>query len=508
MTAATATVSSRPIECQSAEQVVALLRERGISSLSTDSRNLSADGGFLAYPGYVQDGRQFVASALAFGVAACVVESHGAEAFSFDARTISLRDLKQNSGAIAAQLHDFPSKKLAVIAITGTNGKTSVALWIAQALASLDRPCGVVGTLGIGMPGKLLTSGLTTPDPVVLQQALRQMVQQHCTACAVEASSIGLDEGRMNAVQIHTAVFTNLTQDHLDYHQTMAAYAAAKRRLFAWPGLQAAVINGADVFGQELAQLTQASGVRTLRYGIASYNTFELQASEPRTTARGLAFELSYSGQTIFMQVPVIGRHNVENLLAVIGSLLIQGVAFEAAAASVQSLSAVPGRMQLVGDLSAVTLSPLAVVDYAHTPDALDKALQALRPTATARNGKLQVVFGCGGDRDPGKRPQMGAIAARLADKVVLTSDNPRSEDPQRILSQIKAGVGAETSVMCEPDRAFAIDQSLQHADSNDVILIAGKGHEDYQIIGSTKTQFDDVTHAAAALQKHWGVAC
>ncbi|MDE2048233.1 MAG: UDP-N-acetylmuramoyl-L-alanyl-D-glutamate--2,6-diaminopimelate ligase [Betaproteobacteria bacterium] len=466
------------------------------AQLCTDSRVLRAGDAFLAYPGHAHDGRQHVASAYAQGAAACIVEAEGAAAFNLDARTGALQGLKQHAGELAALHYGQPGEQLAMVAVTGTNGKTSTSYWVAQALAALGCPCGLVGTLGVGRPGQLHGTGLTTPDPVVLQHTLREFVDTGLRACAMEASSIGLAEGRMQGMPVTVAVFTNLTQDHLDYHGDMQAYAAAKRRLFEWPGLQAGVLNLDDAFGRELDALLRRRGVRSLGYGAGA--GAQLRASAPRHAAEGMVFDIVMGTQRATVQVPVVGRYNVDNLLAVCGSLLALGHPFDAAVAALQAVTPVPGRLQRVARDGA----PLAVVDYAHTPDALEKALQALRPVAQARGGRLWCVFGCGGDRDPGKRPLMGAAAQRGSDLLVLTSDNPRSEQPQAILDDILRGLQAAPTYV-DTDRAAAVAWAIAHAAPADVVLIAGKGHEAYQIIGATAVPFSDVQQAEAALQRY-----
>jgi len=499
---------------KSPEAAARWLQEWTTGALRTDSRAVGAGDAFIAWPGYARDGRGFVPAALAAGAATCLVEDEGVDAHGFvDARVASLPDLKARTGLIAAAYYGEPSRQLAVIATTGTNGKTSTAWWTAQALSLLGRRCGVVGTLGVGeppipageagraQPGQLDYTGLTTPDPVLLQAAFRRMQDEGYGACAIEASSIGLKEHRLDGTQIRVALFTNFTQDHLDYHGTMEAYWAAKRELFDRPGLQAAVLNLDDAKGAELAAELQGK-LDVWTYGLN--RAARLSAHDLHYRAGGLAFTLKEEGgQATLVETGLIGEYNVANLLAVIGGLRALGHSLAEIAAVAGRVTPVPGRMQRVGNGLEL---PQLVVDYAHTPDALDKALGALAPLAQARGGKLVCVFGCGGDRDRSKRPAMGAIAARLADRVVVTSDNPRSEAPQQILADIEAGLPAGAAHLSVLDRREAIAQAVLQAGPRDVILVAGKGHEDYQDIQGQRHPFSDVDEARAALIRRAGL--
>ena len=466
--------------------------------LTTDSRRLRTGDAFVAWPGYATDGRRFVASALHDGASACIVEAEDVAAFSFDdARVAALAGLKSATGSIADIWFDAPSQALEVVATTGTNGKTSTAWWMAQALSLLGRRCGVIGTLGVGEPpsqqdpdAKVVPTGLTTPDPVTLHASLREFVDRGFAACAIEASSIGVVEHRLDGVRIAVALFTNFTRDHLDYHGDMAAYWAAKAELFAWPRLRAAVLNLDDPKGEELAAQLQGGSVDVITYSIERPAT--LTARAVGHAAGGLRFEVHQGEQVAQVETTLIGGYNVSNLLAVIGGLKALGVPLADAAAVCAGLSPVPGRMQLVGSEDARTDLPLAVVDYAHTPDALEKALLALQPVVRARRGRLWCVFGCGGNRDASKRPLMGGIAARLADRTVVTSDNPRDEDPAAILAQIARGLDGEEGVELIEDRRAAIVHALTQAEAADVVLIAGKGHEDYQEVRGEKRHFSD----------------
>ena len=391
-----------------------------------------------------------------------------------------------------------------MLAVTGTNGKTSSTWWLAQALSNLEQasqiPCGVIGTLGVGVPPHVVSTGLTTPDPVALQAALAVFRTQGLKACAIEASSIGIEEHRLDGTQIHTAVFTNLTQDHLDYHGDMATYGRAKAKLFAWTGLRAAVINVDDVFGAELARelsvTRPALDLWTVSMHVKQGQPARLQAQAIRYLGAGVAFTVVEAGRHVPVTTRLIGAYNVANVLGVLATLRALGVDLAAAAQVCSGLTPVPGRMECV----QVTGKPLVAVDYAHTPDALAQALQALKPLAAARGGKLWCVFGCGGDRDTTKRPLMGAVAAAGADRVVVTSDNPRSEEPDAIIGQILLGLTGVKGVMTEPDRAAAIALALQLAKPLDVVLVAGKGHEDYQEIGGVRRPFSDIAVVRAML--------
>jgi MurE/MurF fusion protein len=473
------------------------LTSRVSGQLRSDSRLLQPGDGFIAWPGAAFDGRAFVAPALAAGAAACLVEAAGVEAFAFnDERIAALPQLKHHTGAVAAEFFGHPSQRLPVLAVTGTNGKTSTAWWLAQALSLLGRRCGVVGTLGIGEPPNVQSTGLTTPDPVRLQAAFKGFVNGGFAACAIEASSIGLSEQRLNGSHIDVALFSNFTQDHLDHHGSMAAYWAAKRALFDWPGLRAAVINIDDERGAELA--AQLPGLSL--WTVSTQQPATLQAVDLRYAEGGLLFDVLEGDERVTVRSALVGEYNASNLLLVIGALRSLGLALADIAAVLPRLTPVPGRMQRVNADSAHS-GPAVVVDYAHTPDALDKVLCALRPLVQAQGGALWCVFGCGGDRDPGKRPLMGAIACRLADHVVLTSDNPRSEAPAFILSQILAGVARQDGVDVIEDRAEAIAHAIRSAAHNDLVLIAGKGHEDYQEVAGVRRPFSDAQVARAALE-------
>lgn len=486
-----------PERLHSPEQAAHWLRGQVRAELRTDSRQIGAGDGLIAWPGAATDARRHVPAALAAGASACLVEDEGVDAFHFDdTRVRAYRGLKAASGPIAAHYYGQPSQQLPLVAITGTNGKTSTAWWLAQALSQHGR-CGVVGTLGIGQPPELAYNGLTTPDPVLLQQWLRRFVDGGFTACAIEASSIGLAEHRLDGCALAVAVFTNFTQDHLDYHGSMAAYWAAKAALFRWPGLKAAVVNVDDPHGAALAAELAGSGLDL--WTVSCQGPARLQAQAITQGPRGLRFEVREAGGAAVhvLDTQAIGAYNVANLLGAIGAMRALGLALADAVAACENLLPVPGRMECVGEPG----QPLVVVDYAHTPDALAQTLDALRPVAQARGGRLWCVFGCGGDRDASKRPLMAAAAEQRADALLLTSDNPRSEDPATILAQVRAGLQG-TGARVVPDRAEAIATAVLAAAAADVVLVAGKGHEAYQEVAGVRHPFSDQAEARRALAK------
>lgn len=486
------------LELHSVDEALQWLHKRHTVALTTDSRRVQPGAAFIAWPGYASDGRSYVAAALAAGAAACLVEADGAAAFGFDdARIAALPGLKAATGEIAHRFFGAPSAALDVVAVTGTNGKTSTAWWVAQALSAQGRGTGVVGTLGVGVPPNVQSTGLTTPDPVTLQAAFRGFVDQGLKAAAIEASSIGIVEQRLAGTRIAVGLFTNFTQDHLDYHGSMEAYWAAKTELFAWAHLRAAVINVDDEYGARLA--ARLAGDRADLWTYSAARDARLRAVDVGYRDGGLAFAVREGVSTASVRTHLIGDYNVSNLLAVIGGLRALGVPLADAAASCAGLTPVPGRMQRV---AAAPAQPVAVIDYAHTPDALDKALRALRPFAQERGGRLWCVFGCGGNRDATKRPLMGGIAEQLADRVVVTSDNPRHEAPGVILEHIVAGLAQPAQALVIEDRRAAITLALTQAAAPDVVLIAGKGHEDYQEIAGIKHPFSDVEAASHVLRE------
>lgn len=492
-------------QLQNTEQALTWLHARvagGDGTLRTDSRLVTPGDAFIAWPGAAADGRAFLADARARGACACLVEASGAEHFDLAGDGIAtLPGLKKATGEIAAAWYAHPSRAMPVVAFTGTNGKTSSAWWLADALSKYELlalyPCALVGTLGMGFLPELQETGLTTPDPVRLQAGLRALLDGGARSCAMEASSIGLAEHRLAGLDIAVAVFTNFSQDHLDYHGSMDAYWAAKRSLFNWPGLQAAVVNIDDSNGAALhAELTNRQALDL--WSVSQTQPARLTASQVRATSDGLHCLISEGLESLALQTSLVGQYNIDNLLGVLASLRALGVPLGQAVRACEDLRPVPGRMERLAHAG----KPLVAVDYAHTPDALAKALQALQPLARQRGGRLWCVFGCGGDRDAQKRPLMGAAAQRHADCVLVTSDNPRSEDPVAIIDHILQGTQTDSLLRSEPDRAAAIALALAEADITDVVLIAGKGHEAWQEIAGARHPFSDLEHARAALAR------
>ena len=491
------------VELHSPVQAAQWLRQHVTGELRTDSRQVQPGDGFIAWPGAATDGRQYMARAFEQGASVCLMQREGSESWQAlqpAGRVASMSQLRQHTGWVADAYYEQPTKTLRVMAVTGTNGKTSTACWLAQALAhpSIGQRCGVVGTLGIGLWPDLSYTGMTTPDPVILQRSFRQMLGAGVQLCAIEASSIGIAEHRLDGTRIRTAVFTNFTQDHLDYHGSMQAYWAAKRQLFDWEGLQSAVINIDDPQG---ARLANELGTRDLDLWTCSRHQEARLRAWPLLSREGLSFEVREGEAWCRIDTALAGDYNIDNLLGVIGALRAQGVPLAAAAQACARLQAVPGRMQRVMPLAEGAELPLVLVDYAHTSDALSQALQSLQPVARTRAGRLWCVFGCGGDRDPHKRPLMAATAERLADRLVLTSDNPRSEPAAAILSQMGAGLERPEQARVIEDRAQAIAWAVRQADPADVVLVAGKGHEATQEIAGVSHPFSDVEQLQLALQ-------
>ncbi len=484
-----------------------------ISEVTASSREARRGSMFLAYPGATRDGRDFIADAIARGASAILYE---ANSFAWNAGWkvphIAVDNLKAHASLIAGHVYRHPSDALWMVGVTGTNGKTSVSQWVAQALGIAGRNAVVLGTIGNGFIGRLVVSGNTTPDAVDLQRLLREYVNAGANACAMEVSSHGLDQGRVADIKYDVAVFTNLTRDHLDYHGTMEAYGEAKSKLFTARGLKTAVINVDDHFGRTLADRAEQRGIAVTRFACNGGSKFaNLFATDLSVTAGGLSFTVrcapGNSGEAR-VESAILGAFNISNLMAVIAVLHASGIALDRAAAIAGQLTPVPGRMQTVdggGGRGSASNKPLVVVDYAHTPDALEKALSTVAAIVPDR-GRLISVFGCGGDRDRGKRPQMGAISARYADMSIVTSDNPRTEEPRKIIADIEPGLSGSVYRVVE-DRQQAIYEALNEARANDIVVIAGKGHEDYQIIGETKLHFSDVEVAREALAEWRGRA-
>ncbi len=454
---------------------------REVHGLQVDSRRVKPGDLFLAAPGMVSDGRDFIGDAVASGAGAIVYETddgfvlRGAPVPAF-----GVSDLRQRIGIIADRFYGAPSRRLVVIGVTGTNGKTTCTQLLAQALDQPPKRCAIVGTLGYGFPGALNASMHTTPDAVTVHRLMADFIGQSAAHVAMEVSSHALEQGRVKGVAFSVAMFTNLTRDHLDYHGDMAAYGLAKARLFDVEGLKYAVINHDDAFGRSLLAGVNAQ-IKTLSYGIEGG---DVRALAVTPLPDGLLLRIATPDGETELHSPLIGRFNAYNLLAVLATLLALGVKLEDAAERLSKARAPTGRVERFGGLKGL---PLVVVDYAHTPDALEKILLALREHT---RGKLWCVFGCGGDRDRGKRPAMGEIAERLADRVVLTDDNPRHESGQDIIADIIGGMRASPKVI--RDRRAAIETAISGAGENDIVLIAGKGHEDYQQVGDQRLPYSD----------------
>lgn len=474
-----------------------------IERLTSDSRRCAPGAAFFAYPGERGDGRLHIDDALQRGAAAVVWESaHFAWPGRWRVPNVAVQGLKAKTGWLASQFYGRPSEALWTCAVTGTNGKTSTTQWIAATLGARGVRTGLIGTLGSGFPGALEPATNTTPDALEVQRLLAHLRMQGARAVAMEVSSHGLAQSRVAGVAFDCALFTNLSHDHLDYHGTMEAYAAAKARLFEAPGLDTAVLNLDDVFGVQLARRLAGGNVRTMGYALSTASIVPgsvqafVAARAIKATPNGMQVEVSSSfgeGRVVLNQ---LGRFNVANALGVLACLIAQGVPFAEGLDLLAGLPAVPGRMQALGG----TGEPLVVVDYAHTPDALEKVLQALRPVAQARGGRLVAVFGAGGERDPSKRPMMGTAVSRYADRAFVTSDNPRSEPPAQIVRDIMKGFVEPAMAEVELDRARAVELAIRASMPADVILLAGKGHELYQEIGSVRRPYSDVETARALL--------
>lgn len=473
------------------ESVPHILERLGIdvAELVNNSRKAMPGTVFAAYPGETRDGRDFIAQAVAQRVDGVLWEAdHYQWDPALDVPNAGVLGLKTRIGEIAAHVYGEPSRALHMVGITGTNGKTSVAHWVAQAFTQLGRKTALIGTVGNGFPDALTPALNTTPDAIDLQQRLALYRRQGAAACAMEVSSHGLAQGRLNGTTFNVAVLTNLSRDHLDYHGDMDSYADAKARLFSWPGLEWVVVNVDDAFGQRLESETRPA--RVAGYG---FQRGAVMGEKLRLSQAGLHLAVRTDWGNAEIDAPLLGRFNAANLLAVLTTLLVSGVKLDDACQALAHIAPPPGRMQTLGG----NAHPLVVVDYAHTPDALEKVLATLREIAGG--GRLICVFGCGGNRDKGKRPLMGQAAAAGADEVWITSDNPRNEDPRHIIDDILMGAGSKPRV--EPDRARAIFEAIGGAHHGDVVVIAGKGHEEYQEVAGARLPFSDVAVAKKALE-------
>ncbi|HET9331251.1 MAG TPA: UDP-N-acetylmuramoyl-L-alanyl-D-glutamate--2,6-diaminopimelate ligase [Steroidobacteraceae bacterium] len=474
-----------------------------VSDITLDSRAATPGALFLGLRGRTHHGLKFAAEAVARGARAVLYEqgagTPAALGLGADIFVAAVPDLGARASLIADRFFDAPSQHLTVAGITGTNGKTTCAWLLAQALAHCGRPAGYLGTLGWGVPPELTPTPHTTSDAVTVQRQLAALRAQGAVCVGMEVSSHALDQSRVNGVRFHTAAFTNLTRDHLDYHLTMEAYGAAKARLFAWAGLAHRIINIDDAFGADLAAAASsvALTVTTRVAGRAlppAARFVRAAAVTPDTSGLFIEVDSSYGRADLPMRL--MGEFNVDNALTVLAVLLAWDIPLADAARALSRCRAASGRMEMFGGRGR---TPLAIVDYAHTPDALAKALRAARLHC---RGQLRVVFGCGGDRDAGKRPLMGQVAAELADDIILTDDNPRTEDPVRIVADIVAGIAQRAPLVIEHDRARAIRLALGRSVLDDVVLIAGKGHEDYQIVGTTRRAFRDQSVVADELAR------
>jgi len=482
-----------------------------ITDVTLDSRAVTPGALFLACRGARRHGLEFAGEAIAAGARAILYDPQASgETLPAAAAAVTaasperavflagVPQLGEQAGTIADRFFGAPSQLLAVTGVTGTNGKTTSAYLLAQALTRLGRTTGYIGTLGAGFPGAIAPFGLTTADVVTVHRQLAHLRALGADCVAMEVSSHALEQGRVNGVRFRAAAFTNLTRDHLDFHGSMDAYGAAKTRLFE-RDVAARIINVDDAFGLALARrfAGAAGGLVVTSRALGAEAAGAMRRAQyvcarrvqPLPGGSSLTIESSFG--SAHLEVPLLGDFNVDNVLTVLGVLLALGLRLEQAVAALGACSAPPGRMEIVGREGGV----LAIVDYAHTPDALANALRAARAHC---RGTLRVVFGCGGDRDPGKRPMMGRTARALADDIVVTDDNPRTEDPQRIVAGILEGIGAGAAVRVEHDRAKAIRGTLERASAGDVVLIAGKGHEDYQLIGDERRAFSDQAVARA----------
>ena len=463
-----------------------------ITGLVMDSRSVKPGDAFVAIAGFGAHGLGFVDQARAAGASAILFEPPSPADLPAPADAIAVPGLRARLGTLGDRFHGEPSHDMTVVGVTGTNGKTSTVQLLAQSWSLQGKRAGSVGTLGAGLHGQVVPTGFTTPLVLQMHALLAQLRDAGAQAVAMEVSSHALDQGRVDGVHFDVGVFTNLTRDHLDYHGTMDAYGAAKAKLFAWPGLRAAVINLDDPFGRALLAALPA-GVRGV--GLSSRGAqAEVRAENIALEPDGIAFDLLLGDARHSVRSALLGRFNVDNLLAVAGVLHALGDAPGGIVDVLEQLQPVAGRMNRLGGGT----QPLVVVDYAHTPDALEQALDTLRAHAPTQ---LVCVFGCGGERDRGKRPQMAAIAEARADRVIVTDDNPRGEDGDAIVAEIVAGFARPQAAEIERDRARAIARAIGEAGPKDIVLIAGKGHEPYQEIAGVRHPFDDALVARNVLE-------
>lgn len=468
-----------------------------VNGLTVDSRTVKEGNCFLAYPGHAMDGRRFIADALAKGAAVVLAEAEGLQHIGDGSPVIPVVGLKQQMGAIASRFFGNPSAQLHLVAVTGTNGKTTVTQLIAQAVQRVLGKAGVIGTLGNGLIGQLTPTGNTTPDIIAINSVLRELLDANVNVVAMEASSHGLVQGRLDGLTLHTGIITNLSRDHLDYHGSMEAYRDAKAMLARHETLRHLILNADDEAVAGMAKLAPASATTTL-FSLQPDSDAEIRSLRMRFGMHGLSMDVVAHGEYGSIDSKLVGAFNGANLLAALGGLLALGIDLTTACEALGHCEPVAGRMEIVNP-AAVQGEPVIVVDFAHTPDALEKVLTALRHHCP---GKLWCVFGCGGDRDAGKRPLMGKIVVEYADHRVVTSDNPRTEKPAAIIADIVRGMSSGAAFEIIEDRAAAIEYAVLNANKDDLVLLAGKGHEDYQDVMGTKYPFSDVAVAQTALAK------
>jgi UDP-N-acetylmuramoyl-L-alanyl-D-glutamate--2,6-diaminopimelate ligase len=466
-----------------------------IGGLQLDSRRVRPGDLFVAMPGEIHDGRQFIEQAVANGASAVLAE---APVFGFvdeiPVPLVELPDLRFEVGVLAARFYRHPSERMHVVGITGTNGKTTTSRIIGQLTRALGKPCGVIGTLGATLGDEVSAGDNTTPDPVSLQRQLAEWLGQGVLAVSMEVSSHALVQGRVNGVAFESAIYTNLSHDHLDYHGNMEAYGRAKLRLFAHDSLRRAIINADDPFAPRVREVVE-EGVEVLTYS-ATGGAADVRVENAEFDGNGVRGELHTPWGKATFTSPLVGDFNLANLAAAVATLVLSGEDLASVLAAAVDLTPVSGRMQAIPN----TLDVQVIVDYAHTPQALEQVLQALRPHV---HGALITVFGCGGDRDREKRQIMGRIACAMSDRVVVTSDNPRTESPGKIMQDIEAGCSGQY-VLIE-DRAEAIAAAVASAGPGDCVVIAGKGHEDYQLVDGTRLHFSDAEQATDALARRAG---
>ena len=466
-----------------------------IYGLSQDSRLVGEGDLYIAIPGLHVDGREFIENAFDRGAVVVLAEAEGLDGFSAASlfnNVVSVPQLAQRIGEISSRFFDNPSKKVHVTAVTGTNGKSTVTQLLAQINSYLGSKSAVVGTLGYGSIGALESTAHTTPTAIEMQRILADLVVDGFSEVAVEASSHGLEQERLSSVDVDMAVFTNLSQDHLDYHKSIQAYFNAKKKLFLNPNIKYGVINWDDSYGKQLFAEIESIVGAVWRYSCEDASA-ELFAKNIAYSAGGITAEIVSPVGVGMLQVPLIGQFNLENVLACVSALLIGGAALSDVLNALPKLKPVPGRMEVLTGSESATV----IVDYAHTPDALKVVLTALRRHC---EGELWCVFGCGGDRDKGKRPQMGEIAIQLADHIIVTTDNPRSEDAGDIIRQVVDSLEEKDELHVIEARDQAITKAIEQSKPGDVVLIAGKGHEDYQEIDGCRLPFSDVKCARLAL--------